>query len=102
MSEWVRLCSRSELPPAGDAREIDFGHRILCVANHHGNIAVIQNECPHHGGPLGQGIIESDKIVCPWHAWAFDLNSGTSTHSSNVKVEVYEVAVEGDDVKIHI
>jgi nitrite reductase (NADH) small subunit len=102
MSEWVRLCSRSELPPAGDAREIGFGGRLLCIANHHGNIAVIQNECPHHGGPLGQGIIEGDKIVCPWHAWAFNLNSGTSTHSSNVKVEVYEIAVEGDDVKIKI
>lgn len=58
----------------------------------------MNNVCPHRGGPLGQGIIEDGKIICPWHAWAFDVKTGVAVHTANAKVEVYEVKVEGDDV----
>ena len=34
------------------------------------------NTCPHRGGPLGEGDIIGDEIVCPWHLWAFDIATG--------------------------
>lgn len=28
--------------------------------------------CPHWGGPLGEGAVESDgRLTCPWHGWQF-------------------------------
>jgi nitrite reductase (NADH) small subunit len=47
---------------------------------------------------LGQGLIEDGKLICPWHAWAFDLKTGEATHSPDAKVEIYEAKIEGDDV----
>lgn len=32
--------------------------------------------CPHMLGPLHQGTRAGDEIVCPWHAWRFDLATG--------------------------
>lgn len=58
--------------------------------------------CPHRGGPLGQGIIEDGKIICPWHAWAFDVKTGIAVHTPNAKVEVYDVKIEGDDVLVKV
>jgi nitrite reductase (NADH) small subunit len=58
----------------------------------------MDNVCPHRGGPLGQGLIEEGKLICPWHAWAIDLKTGEVTHSPQAKVETYEVKTEGDDV----
>jgi nitrite reductase (NADH) small subunit len=98
MAELVRICGKSDLPQRGEAREIAVGGQVLCVANENGSISVMDNVCPHRGGPLGQGMLEGGKLICPWHAWAFDLKTGEATHAPQVKVRVYEVRVEGEDV----
>jgi|SRR5579883_738817 nitrite reductase (NADH) small subunit len=102
MPEFVRICGKSDLPSPGEAREIIFENKVLCVANVAGTISVISNVCPHRGGPLGQGMIENGKIVCPWHAWAFDLKTGQAEHTLHTKVPVYEVKIEGDNVLVKL
>ena len=102
MSEFVRICAKSELPPSGDAREIVVGEKTLCIANENGAICAMDNVCPHRGGPLGQGMLEGGKLVCPWHAWAFDLRTGAAVHSPQTKVELYEIKIDGDDVLARI
>jgi nitrite reductase (NADH) small subunit len=97
MSELVRICSRSELPPVGEAREVEYQGRLLCMANDRGRLTLMDNVCPHRGGPLGQGLIENGKLICPWHAWAFDLKTGQATHSQD-RVQVFEVEMRGEDV----
>ncbi|MGO9898199.1 MAG: Rieske (2Fe-2S) protein [Solirubrobacteraceae bacterium] len=27
----------------------------------------MSNRCPHQGGPLGEGSIETGMLRCPWH-----------------------------------
>lgn len=102
MSYFMRICGTGDLPPAGEAREIAVGERVLCVANDGGSISVMDNVCPHRGGPLGQGMIEEGKIICPWHAWAFDLKTGVAVHTPQAGVPVYEVRVEGEDVMVKL
>ena len=102
MAEFVRICGKADLPPAGEAREIAVGERVLCVANEGGSISVMDNVCPHRGGPLGQGMIEGGKLICPWHAWAFDLKTGEATHTPMARVPMYEVKVEGEDVLVKL
>jgi nitrite reductase (NADH) small subunit len=95
----VRLCGVSELPLEGEAREIQAGAVTLCVARVDGRLSVLDNECPHHGGPLGQGTIENGKIVCPWHAYAFDVSTGICEEPKE-RVRVYNVITEGNDVMV--
>ena len=102
MSEFVRILSRAELPSDGEAREVACAGKMLCVANVGGEISAMDNVCPHRGGPLGEGIIENGKVVCPWHAWAFDVKTGAAEHSPGDKVDVYPVRIEGDDVLVNL
>jgi nitrite reductase (NADH) small subunit len=102
MTDFQRLTSVSELPPVGEAREVLCQGRLLCIANSDGQLSAMNNVCPHRGGPLGQGIVEDGKIICPWHAWAFDAKTGVASHTSSVKIDVYEIKVEGDDVLIKL
>jgi nitrite reductase (NADH) small subunit len=101
MSALVRICSTSELPRRGEAREFSAGSRTLCVANIDGVIRALDNECPHRGGPLAEGMIEHGKLICPWHAWSFDPATG-ATDASQERVAVYPVTVEAQEVFVSI
>ena len=101
MSEQVKLCFRKDLPRAGEAKEFTASGKVLCVANLDGVIRALDNECPHRGGPLAEGMIEHGKVVCPWHAWAFDPVTG-ATAESNEKVGVYPVTLSGEDVFVNV
>ena len=37
---------------------------------------MVSNVCNHVGGPLGEGRLEGDYIVCPWHYWKFHRCTG--------------------------
>jgi nitrite reductase/ring-hydroxylating ferredoxin subunit len=41
-----------------------------------GEILAAQSFCPHLEGPLFQGTLAGDTIVCPWHQWRFSLRTG--------------------------
>jgi nitrite reductase (NADH) small subunit len=101
MSSSVKICAKSDLPRPGEAREFSAGSRTLCIANVNGVIRALDNECPHRGGPLAEGLIEDGKLICPWHAWSFDPATG-ATDSSQERVAVYSVSVEGEEVFVKI
>lgn len=102
MSEFRKVATLSELPPPGEAREFTLDNHTICIANENGACSAMDNVCAHRGGPLGQGIVERGKIVCPWHGWQFDLKTGKSEQSATLGVDVYELKVEGEDVLVKI
>jgi nitrite reductase (NADH) small subunit len=100
MSEFVKLTTQSELPAEGEAKEFPYGDKIICVANVNGSITAMDNVCLHRGGPLGQGVIEGSKVVCPWHGWQWDPKTGEAAHNPNAKVAVYRLKVDNGDVMV--
>ncbi len=102
MSEFVRICSQSELPELGEAREFTAGGRAICVANVDGTIAVLDGVCPHEEGPLGEGTIEGGRVVCPWHSYAYDVSTGESQQDPDLKVQVFETIVEDGELRAKI
>jgi len=100
------MCKVSELPREGEAAEFEVasgaGRRMICVANVNGECSAMDNVCVHRGGPLGQGMVEGGKLVCPWHGWAFDPKTGAASHNVTAKVQVYPIRVDADVVKIEL
>jgi len=102
MAEYVHVCAQSELPQPGLVREFSVGGRPLCVANVDGEICVLDGTCPHEGGPLGEGTLEHGRVVCPWHAYAFDLHTGEAEDDPEVKAEVLEAKVENAELRVKL
>jgi nitrite reductase/ring-hydroxylating ferredoxin subunit/multimeric flavodoxin WrbA len=48
----------------------------LAISCKDGKFGAISNVCNHVGGPLGEGRLDNDYIVCPWHNWKFHRCSG--------------------------
>ena len=53
-------------------------------------------------GPLGQGVVEDGKVICPWHGWQYDPKTGQAAHSAAAKVAVHAIKVEGEEVLVEI
>ena len=102
MGNLVRIAAKAELPASGEAKEFTCGDKTICLANVDGTLAAMDNVCVHRGGPLGQGVVDSGKVVCPWHGWAYDPKTGTTTHNDSMKVNVYPLKIEGEDVLIEV
>ena len=102
MAEFVKLCSLAEIPEPGTAREVAAGGRAICLANVNGELAALDNVCPHRQGPLGEGTVEGDSVVCPWHSWAFNTKTGETEDDPQAKVEVFPLKIDGDDVLISL
>jgi len=102
MSPFIRLTSQSDLPAEGQAKEFPCGGKVICVANLKGTISAMDNVCLHRGGPLGQGTIEGDKVVCPWHGWQWNSQTGEAAHNPAAKVAVYPIKIENGDVMIEV
>lgn len=102
MSDFVRICSQEELPAAGAVKEFVADGRPLCVANVDGSICVLDGTCPHEGGPLGEGSIDGNKIVCPWHSYAFDARTGANDEDPDVNAQVLEAKVEGGELRVKL
>lgn len=97
---FLKLTTQSELPPENEVKEFPCGDKMICVANVNGTISAIDNVCLHHGGPLGQGVIHHGKVVCPWHGWAYDPESGVLDFNANAKVATYTLKIENGDVLV--
>lgn len=102
LSKWVRLCGVSEAPAPGNVMEAEVEGVALCVANVSGELSAIDNICPHRNGPLGQGWLEGETVVCPWHSWMFHAKTGISEYPSNECVKAFPIRVEGEDVLVQI
>jgi nitrite reductase (NADH) small subunit len=102
MPNFTKLTKESELPPTDEAKEFPCGNKTICVANVNGAFSAMDNICPHRGGPLGQGMVEGNKVVCPWHGWAWDAKTGAAEQDANSKVAVYALKIENGDVLIEM
>ena len=72
--------------------------KTLAISNVDGTFHAINNTCLHRGGPLGQGVLEDEVVTCPWHGWQYNVTSGESVFNEAIKVQRYEVKVEGEDI----
>jgi nitrite reductase/ring-hydroxylating ferredoxin subunit len=78
--------------PTGEPRvvEAEDGRRFA-VFPLDGGFRVTAAECPHNRGPLAQGRVDGRTLVCPWHWYRFDLDSGVCATSARYRLAVHPV-----------
>jgi len=57
-------------------QEIRVDKTTLAVTCKDGAFGAISGVCNHVGGPLGQGRLDGDYVVCPWHQYKFHWRTG--------------------------
>ncbi len=86
----------------GEARAVNANGDQIALYRVGGKFYATTNTCPHHGGPLGEGTLTDKVIMCPWHGWKFNVETGVSPVVPTVKVKTYNVKVEANDVLVEV
>jgi nitrite reductase (NADH) small subunit len=87
---------------AGEGRVVEADGKDLALFNVDGAYYALDNACPHRGGPLGEGDLEGTMVVCPWHAWRWDVTTGANVNNPAIKTSCYPVSVDGGRVFVEL
>ena len=75
--------------------EVTLGKTKLAISHRDGVFGAISNICNHAGGPLDQGRLDGEYVVCPWHNWKFHRQTGKGEPGfEDDAVPSHEVKVE--------
>src|SRR5215208_1748818 len=90
----VEVCKIDELP-VGLGRPFMVGDKLLAVfRTRTGRVFAVDGKCPHKGGPLADGMLAGEQVVCPMHAFRFG-GDGECDQPGVCAVETYPVEVTG-------
>lgn len=107
--------------PEGDLAIIDAGGIEVGVFRFDGCLYAIENRCLHQGGPVcygeltgrvevevapdrtvGQMRVSKTRVhlVCPWHAWEYDLKTGASAADPRLKLRRFKTSVRDGNIYV--
>lgn len=101
MGEFEKTIAAKDLAP-GSCTEVSVSGKPVALFNVEGRFYATSNVCLHRGGPLGQGMLEGASVMCPWHAWNWDVRTGENTANASLKIPTYEVKVEDGAVYVKV
>jgi len=97
---WIRVTTTDNIP-LREGRAIRIGDDEIAVFNLGGRFVACDNACPHRRGPLADGIVTGDSVVCPLHAYKICLDTGEVTKPDVcIRVDTYPVRVENGVILI--
>jgi len=98
----VRVASVDEIR-VGRGKTVEVEGLPLAVFNvGGGRYHALSGACAHEGGPLAEGALIGDSVVCPWHGFDFDIRTGACGVAPDLSVSVYPVRVVGADLLVEL
>ena len=76
-ASWQIVCHLNDIPNAGDYHTLDFlGEPLVVVRGRDHGVKAFFNVCRHRASRLLDGAAGHcpGRIVCPYHAWTYDLD----------------------------
>lgn len=100
--KWHDLGDISELKKCA-LNQISIGKTKIALSFKDGKFGAVSGVCNHAGGPLGEGKIDGQYIVCPWHNWKFHCITGEGEPGyEEDRVPKYELKEENGKLFVNL
>lgn len=91
--EFIEIAPEDQLP-VGERLFVEVGGKSIVIFNLAGMLFAIGDVCSHDNGPVGDGEIEENEIICPRHGARFDIRTGKATSlPAIIDIPAYPVRV---------
>jgi nitrite reductase/ring-hydroxylating ferredoxin subunit len=72
---WIDVGASTELSQR-PVQQVTLGKTKIALTYQDGKFGAISGVCNHAGGPLVEGTLSGDYVVCPWHYWKYHCRTG--------------------------
>jgi nitrite reductase/ring-hydroxylating ferredoxin subunit len=103
MAMFVNVGTTQELEALEGGKLVEAAGQRIAIFNVGGKYWAIEDACPHRGGPLSEGMLADDEVICPWHGSRFNVRTGAVvTPPAQKNVKSFPVRVVGTEVQVEI
>jgi nitrite reductase/ring-hydroxylating ferredoxin subunit/multimeric flavodoxin WrbA len=97
---WIDVGAAEELGRR-PVQQVLLGSTRIALVCKDGEFSAISGVCNHVGGPLGEGTLDGEYVVCPWHYWKFHCRTGLGEPGyEEDRVPAHAVRVESGRVLV--
>ncbi len=97
---WIRLCG-SEIQQENDfIRAVRVEGKRICLVKSGDQLFACQSKCPHAGADLSLGWCKNGKLICPFHRYEYDLQSGKGAPGQGDYIETYPLEIRTNGIYI--
>jgi 3-phenylpropionate/trans-cinnamate dioxygenase ferredoxin subunit len=97
---YIQVTSAQEIPE-GERLFFEIDGLPIVLFALGGNFYATSDQCSHDGGPIGEGQIEGNEIICPRHGARFDIRNGKATRMPAVRdIPSYPIRIVDDMIEI--
>jgi carnitine monooxygenase subunit len=101
---WQIVCHVSDIPNPGDFETIEYlGESIVVVRGADSRVRAFSNVCRHRAMKIVEGAGCVKKLVCPYHAWTYELDgrlSGVPMRGDYPALDIAENGLLTVDVEV--
>jgi nitrite reductase (NADH) small subunit len=98
----VRLCVLDDLPEGLGRGFVVGGKKVAVFRTRTGKVFAVDGVCPHKGGPLADGMLAGEQVVCPFHAFRFNSATGECDQPGVCPIATYPVKVRNGVVLVTV
>lgn len=101
-SNWIDVAHVHDLE-AGKWHEVEINLTSILIFHLNNDFYAIENLCTHDGGPLTDGRLEGEEIVCSRHGAKFCIKTGAVTAPPAYEdLKTFPVRVENNKIQIQL
>jgi nitrite reductase (NADH) small subunit len=83
-------------------RPVKAGGARLAVGRAGEELFAVEGICPHAGAVLGEGLVDGYTLVCPMHAYGFDVRTGACGEDESLRLRRYPTRVVAGRLEVQI
>jgi len=82
--------------------KVNAGGKLLCLIYADGKLFAVSATCPHAGADLSKGWCAEGKLICPFHRYQYDLDTGRGAAGQNDFIRTYMVEQRADGIYVEV
>jgi nitrite reductase/ring-hydroxylating ferredoxin subunit len=81
----------------GKLVKVEINDKSIVLSKVNGKFYAMDSVCSHMGGPLEEGELEGNTLICPWHQGKFDIRSAKASPETDWVTDLHSYSIVVDD-----
>lgn len=97
---WIHILAKEEYTSANFIRLLKVKGKKICLVKVDNDFFATQSRCPHAGADLSQGFCKDKKLICAFHRYEYDLQTGRGAPGQGDYIDIYPLQQREDGLYI--